>query len=273
MFVSPSEAEVTSNGNFKRFIPGPLNNGKISVVLDSFLSRHLHEPVNKVQFPWRTSSFSYRSANDVLAVEEVCDSASEISDAMSEESDEIVEYGEETIPEYQDNLYEDSFKVPQLLPQPIKLTPQDEGEILTFLSDIFGFQTNQPDADEPNLILPSFPPVPTPSFAPLTRRGAGARWQDSNSQQPIGEVQNQQGSQVEKQSHECAFSVIKACSLVATIPESAQAEKCSICLESLAVGQRARILPCLHRLHECCAGRYFRTAGIKPTCPVCRHTA
>jgi hypothetical protein len=268
MFAS-AEAEVTCTGNVKRFIPGPSNGGQLSVVLDSFLSRHLHEPVNKVPTPWRTSSFSYRCINYVHRSDEVDDSASELS-YMSDESDEIIEYGEETIPECEENLYEDSFKVPQLLSEPVKLTRQDEGEILSFLSDVFGFP-NQPVVDEPNSTLPSIPPVPTPSFAPQTRRGSP--WLHLNCQQPIGEVQNQQGSQAEKQSHECAFSIIKACSLVATISDSAPAEKCSICLESMAIGQRVRVLPCLHRLHECCSGRYFRTAGIKPACPVCRHTA
>lgn len=257
-----TEAEVVSIPNLKPFTPGRLSGGTVSAALDNFLARYLQEPVNKVPTPWSTASFSFRDIHDLSAME-----AEENVQESEEESEE--EYIEESVLVEEGNLYyEDDLKA-QAMPPVVELTPQDQGEIMSFLSDIFGFPSNQPVGNEANLILPSFPPVPTPTFAPQSRRGA--TW--DSYEHHMGEVQIQQGGQAEKQIHECAFSVIKACSLVATIPDSAPFEKCSICLESMAVGQRARILPCLHRLHECCAGRYFRAAGIKPACPVCRYVA
>jgi hypothetical protein len=263
--ASSTEAEVVQH--FKTFTPGPSNGSTLSAALDSFISRYSNEPANKVPTPWSVTPISYRHIYDANALEDFTES--ERLAESEDESDDINEYIEESVAEYSTHLQEDNFKVQTLQPEAMKLTTQDEGEILSFLSDIFGFPSNQSVRDEANF-MPAFPPVPTASFAPQSRH-RGSYWMNSNDL--ITEVQHQQGRQTENQSDQCAFSVIKSCSLVATVSDSEPLEKCSICLDSMACGQRVRILSCFHRLHDCCSGRYFRTAGIKPACPVCRHVA
>lgn len=263
--TSSTEAEVVQN--FKSFTPRPSNGGTLSAALDRFLSRYSNEPANKVPTPWSVTPLSHRHIYDANVLEDFAESEGMVE--SEDESDDINEYIEESCTEYTANLQEEHVKVPLLQPDAIKLTAQDEGEVLSFLSDIFGFLSNQSVQDEANL-MPDFPPVPTASFAPQSRR-RGTNLMNSND--VIAEVQLHQGRPIENQSDQCAFSVIKSCSMVAIVSDSELDEKCSICLDSMACGQRVRILPCFHRLHECCAGRYFRTAGIKPACPVCRHVA
>jgi hypothetical protein len=48
------------------------------------------------------------------------------------------------------------------------------------------------------------------------------------------------------------------------------AEACTICLDNFRRMQPVRSLPCSHILHDWCCRKYFRTAGVKPLCPVCR---
>jgi hypothetical protein len=56
-----------------------------------------------------------------------------------------------------------------------------------------------------------------------------------------------------------------------TVLEEDQVEKCPICLDSLCKGERVVTLPCFHKLHQRCCTKYFKTAGVKPICPVCRY--
>mmetsp|Transcript_108760 Transcript_108760/g.351123 ORF Transcript_108760/g.351123 Transcript_108760/m.351123 type:complete len:316 (+) Transcript_108760:44-991(+) len=66
-----------------------------------------------------------------------------------------------------------------------------------------------------------------------------------------------------------AFDLVRLCSRVGPL-RTATADKCTVCLEELRLGQRVRTLPCFHALHDKCSARYFRACGVQPTCPVCR---
>mmetsp|Transcript_44683 Transcript_44683/g.104896 ORF Transcript_44683/g.104896 Transcript_44683/m.104896 type:complete len:267 (+) Transcript_44683:190-990(+) len=52
-----------------------------------------------------------------------------------------------------------------------------------------------------------------------------------------------------------------------TVKADSKAGNCSICLEVLAEGHNARILPCLHQFHTECIDRWLTDNA---TCPVCK---
>jgi len=47
-------------------------------------------------------------------------------------------------------------------------------------------------------------------------------------------------------------------------------ECCPICLDTLAVGDKAWRLPCMHVMHEDCLQRFLRSRCVKGACPLCR---
>mmetsp|Transcript_50378 Transcript_50378/g.90479 ORF Transcript_50378/g.90479 Transcript_50378/m.90479 type:complete len:371 (+) Transcript_50378:52-1164(+) len=70
-----------------------------------------------------------------------------------------------------------------------------------------------------------------------------------------------------------SFEIIRRvsrCDKISVLPKE---ESCPICLEEFDVGQKSRMLPCFHCLHDRCAKRYFRSAGVQPVCPLCRFDA
>lgn len=71
-------------------------------------------------------------------------------------------------------------------------------------------------------------------------------------------------------SHHRAFQVMKqSCCLHAL--ERDIKDKCPVCLENLAHGQLAWILPCVHFIHYGCGLRFFGQRKVKLACPMCRY--
>ena len=51
------------------------------------------------------------------------------------------------------------------------------------------------------------------------------------------------------------------------VDSSANSISCSVCLEGISVGERARILPCMHQFHVDCIDTWLK---MHASCPVCK---
>ena len=50
--------------------------------------------------------------------------------------------------------------------------------------------------------------------------------------------------------------------------EEEEEESCAVCLEAFRKKERARELPCKHRFHSLCIGKWFKEHIV---CPLCRY--
>jgi hypothetical protein len=88
-------------------------------------------------------------------------------------------------------------------------------------------------------------------------------------EQWISEVVEAQSDETDAPKQPNALKVVQRRSHRTKLKET-QSETCTICLENFRRAQLVRRLPCGHVLHDWCCRKYFKTAGVKPLCPVCR---
>nr|XP_043617930.1 E3 ubiquitin-protein ligase SDIR1 isoform X2 [Erigeron canadensis] len=78
---------------------------------------------------------------------------------------------------------------------------------------------------------------------------------------------NSKGSLVENASSSASPEVDSASKVGASLKSSEDDLTCSVCLETVNVGELVRSLPCLHQFHAECIDPWLRQQG---TCPVCK---